>query len=435
MVSDGTNVTGAYSTDGTTWTPVGRPAPLPGGREDRPVRVHQRGGGNPGRGLRLVPPREARRRRRRRHAVRPELRRRLRRRVAGQDALERDRARQPGRVRRSAGGNLTSPPSSATSTRATPTRRRTTSSSSTRRSRRRGLGDRDQAVGSTINGGYAQGGLIAYVDGDNYVKFDADLRRRQHADQPRSSCARRSPASIQEPPGRPAVAAGSGTTIWLRLTKAGTNYTGEYSFDGTTWTAGRRRPVAEPDGGAGLRPVRVRPAGGGRRRHRVVRLLHARRARTRSSVRACTRPRRRVRRHRARHDEVERDRPRRPDEVRGRRRRAEGHHRRRRHLHQRRPGRRRATSSCRRPTTPGTDYVLETKVDATQLNGGYAQGGILVRGDDDNYVKFDAISDDNNTTVQPDRAALRGRRARSRTRSRSSTAASPAGVNGTSGCG
>ena len=31
MVSDGTNVTGAYSTDGTTWTPVGRPAAIPAG--------------------------------------------------------------------------------------------------------------------------------------------------------------------------------------------------------------------------------------------------------------------------------------------------------------------------------------------------------------------------------------------------------------------
>ena len=42
------------------------------------------------------------------------------------------------------------------------------------------------------------------------------------------------------------------------------------------------------------------------------------------------------------------------------------------------------------------DYVLETKVDVSQLNGGYAQGGILVRTDDDNYVKFDAISDVDN---------------------------------------
>ena len=29
VTSDGTNLTGAYSTDGATWTPVGRPAPLP----------------------------------------------------------------------------------------------------------------------------------------------------------------------------------------------------------------------------------------------------------------------------------------------------------------------------------------------------------------------------------------------------------------------
>ena len=42
------------------------------------------------------------------------------------------------------------------------------------------------------------------------------------------------------------------------------------------------------------------------------------------------------------------------------------------------------------------DYVLETKVDVSQLNGGYAQGGILVRTDDDNYIKFDAISDVDN---------------------------------------
>ena len=25
-----------------------------------------------------------------------------------------------------------------------------------------------------MNGGYGQGGLIAYVNGDNYVKFDSD---------------------------------------------------------------------------------------------------------------------------------------------------------------------------------------------------------------------------------------------------------------------
>ncbi len=52
------------------------------------------------------------------------------------------------------------------------------------------------------------------------------------------------------------------------------------------------------------------------------------------------------------------------------------------------------------------NYVLETKVDVSQLNGGYAQGGLLVYTDDDNYVKFDAISDVN-TPLRPHRVAVR----------------------------
>ena len=64
--------------------------------------------------------------------------------------------------------------------------------------------------------------------------------------------------------------------------------------------------------------------------------------------------------------------------------------------------------------------MIETKVDVTQLNGGYAQGGMLVRTDDDNYIKFDVISDDGQHEVQPDRAALARSAGRSRTRSRSS---------------
>ncbi len=34
--------------------------------------------------------------------------------------------------------------------------------------------------------------------------------------------------------------------IWLRLTKAGNNYSGEYSFDGVAWTAFPGGPVANP---------------------------------------------------------------------------------------------------------------------------------------------------------------------------------------------
>ena len=43
------------------------------------------------------------------------------------------------------------------------------------------------------------------------------------------------------PPADPQIAAGTGTVFWLRLTKAGNNYTGEYSRDGTTWTPARHR--------------------------------------------------------------------------------------------------------------------------------------------------------------------------------------------------
>lgn len=41
---------------------------------------------------------------------------------------------------------------------------------------------------------------------------------------------------------------------------------------------------------------------------------------------------------------------------------------------------------------PGEDYVMETRMSAS-FTDGYAQGGLLVYGDDDNYVKLDVISD------------------------------------------
>ena len=93
LTSDGTNVIGHYSTDGTDLDPGRAPGAAPGQRQDRPVRVLQRRRRQPGRGLRLVHADDARWRWRRRHAVRPELRRPVRRRDARQDALERDRPR------------------------------------------------------------------------------------------------------------------------------------------------------------------------------------------------------------------------------------------------------------------------------------------------------------------------------------------------------
>ena len=41
----------------------------------------------------------------------------------------------------------------------------------------------------------------------------------------------------------------------------------------------------------------------------------------------------------------------------------------------------------------GTDYVLETKL-TNALDGGYSQGGIMVYGGDNDFVKLNAISDD-----------------------------------------
>ena len=41
--------------------------------------------------------------------------------------------------------------------------------------------------------------------------------------------------------------------------------------------------------------------------------------------------------------------------------------------------------------------MIETKVDARQLSGGYEQAGLLVYVDDDNYIKYDLISDDGQT--------------------------------------
>ena len=46
----------------------------------------------------------------------------------------------------------------------------------------------------------------------------------------------------------------------------------------------------------------------------------------------------------------------------------------------------------------GSDYVLETKLSGT-ITGGYSQGGLIIYTDDDNYVKLDAISDANQTRI------------------------------------
>ena len=145
-------------------------------------------------------------------------------------------------------------------------------------------------IGDTINGGYAQGGLMAYGDGDNYVKFDAISdpdNTRFNRIELRSEVA----GAIQNPQENANLtAAQADGPIWLRLTKAGNSYTGEYSFDGVAWTpfpgGPVTNPMAAPDFGIfGFSPQEIRVGD-----TVVVRLLPARRARP-EQLRAVRRPR------------------------------------------------------------------------------------------------------------------------------------------------
>src|SRR5262249_22080878 len=89
-------------------------------------------------------------------------------------------------------------------------------------------------LSATITDGYSQGGLIAYSSGDNYVKLDAISdtgQTRVNRIELRSEVG----AAIQNPQNDVQVPAGT-TDIWLRMVKTGTNYAGQVSFDGETWT-------------------------------------------------------------------------------------------------------------------------------------------------------------------------------------------------------
>ncbi|GII59698.1 hypothetical protein Pth03_80870 [Planotetraspora thailandica] len=97
--------------------------------------------------------------------------------------------------------------------------------------------------GSAFNEQYQQGGLIAYGDDGNYVKFDyvADnaagsaVTRRLEL---RSEVGN----TVQDP--QPGVSNLTQGVWWLRLAKQGNTYHGYYSADGATWTeVGSPTPV------------------------------------------------------------------------------------------------------------------------------------------------------------------------------------------------
>ncbi len=161
-------------------------------------------------------------------------------------------------------------------------------------------------LAATISDGYSQGGLIAMVDGDNYVKFDAISDTGNQTINRLELRSESAGAIISPTPADPAVPAGT-TDIWLRLTKAGTTYSGEYSFDGTTWTpvaSTTTNTMAAP--GFGVYAIGPQAAGVGDTVSFDYFTLDGQDPP--SGGCELQRPRRRVRRLGDRHREVERDR-------------------------------------------------------------------------------------------------------------------------------
>ena len=59
-------------------------------------------------------------------------------------------------------------------------------------------------------------------------------------------------------------------------------------------------------------------------------------------------------------------------------------------------------------TAPSGDWTLETKVDGSALAEQYQQAGLIVHADDDNYVKFDFIVDNQAGQTLSRRIEFRG---------------------------
>ncbi|WP_210437764.1 ThuA domain-containing protein [Nocardioides xinjiangensis] len=104
-------------------------------------------------------------------------------------------------------------------------------------------------MSTTFTDGYAQGGLIIYGDDDNYVKLDP-ISDTNAGRINRIELRSESNAAILNP--QPELAAPANVTSYrLRLTKTGNSYTGEAAFDGGEWqTVGTvSNPTADMDFG------------------------------------------------------------------------------------------------------------------------------------------------------------------------------------------
>jgi PKD repeat protein/regulation of enolase protein 1 (concanavalin A-like superfamily) len=85
-----------------------------------------------------------------------------------------------------------------------------------------------------LSGGYEQAGLMAYEDDSNYVKYDI-LSDDGQTVLNRIELRSEEGDVIQNPQPQVTDAAGFPGEVWLRLTKTGDMYSGEYSFDGETF--------------------------------------------------------------------------------------------------------------------------------------------------------------------------------------------------------
>ena len=123
----------------------------------------------------------------------------------------------------------------------------------------------------TFVGQYRQAGILIYQDDANFIKFNAisdatNTRINRMEIRSRTGGTTADGPNLDVPTGV--------TGIWLRLTKSGTSYQAEASFNGTTWQ-NVGAPVTNVDAGHEVRPLHGRC--GRRGRHGDLRLLQGQR--------------------------------------------------------------------------------------------------------------------------------------------------------------
>ncbi|RGA02802.1 DUF1349 domain-containing protein, partial [Microbispora triticiradicis] len=89
--------------------------------------------------------------------------------------------------------------------------------------------------GSALNEQFQQGGLIVYGDDENYVKFDYVADNAAGSAVTRRLELRSEVGGVVQDP-QPQVTNLTSGVWWLRLKKVGDSFTASYSSDGTTWT-------------------------------------------------------------------------------------------------------------------------------------------------------------------------------------------------------